>query len=46
MVALYRDPDRRQTLAAEATERFGRPYRWSEHRKVYVSLVERLLAGA
>lgn len=46
MVALHRDPGRRAALAAEATERFGRPYRWSEHRKVYVSLVERLLAGA
>lgn len=32
--------------AAAATPLIGRPHRWSEHRKVYVSLVERLLAGA
>jgi glycosyltransferase involved in cell wall biosynthesis len=45
MVALYRDPERRLSLAAQATSRFGAPYRWSEHKKVYTSLVERLLAA-
>jgi glycosyltransferase involved in cell wall biosynthesis len=40
--ALYRDPARRTKLAATATERFGRRYAWREHRKVYVSLVDRL----
>jgi glycosyltransferase involved in cell wall biosynthesis len=39
---LYRDPARRAKLAETATERFGRRYAWREHRKVYVSLVDRL----
>jgi glycosyltransferase involved in cell wall biosynthesis len=43
---LYRDPDRRLRLAREATERFGRIYHWTEHKKVYTSLVQNLLAGA
>ena len=45
IVALYRDADRRESLAREATARFGAAYRWSEHKKVYTSLVERLLAA-
>jgi glycosyltransferase involved in cell wall biosynthesis len=43
IVALHRDPALRSSLAYEATERFGRTYRWSEHKKVYTSLVSRLL---
>lgn len=45
IVELYRDPARRNRLAQQATERFGRTYSWSEHKKVYVQLVERLLGG-
>jgi glycosyltransferase involved in cell wall biosynthesis len=40
---LYLDPTRRTRLAITATERFGRKYTWSEHKKVYVGLVQRLL---
>lgn len=43
IVELHRDPARRQDLARQATERFGRTYTWSEHKKVYTSLVARLL---
>jgi glycosyltransferase involved in cell wall biosynthesis len=45
IVMLARDPERRGRLAQEATKRFGRRYRWSEHRNIYTSLVERLLAA-
>lgn len=45
IITLYRDPARRIRLAEQATERFGKTFRWSEHKKVYVELVERLLAG-
>ena len=45
IVELFRDPVRRNRLAQQATERFGRIYRWSEHKKVYTALVDRLLAG-
>jgi glycosyltransferase involved in cell wall biosynthesis len=43
MRRLYLDPARRKRLAVNATERFGRKYTWSEHKKVYVGLVQRLL---
>ncbi len=43
IIDLYRDPAQRTRLAQQATERFGKTYRWSEHKKVYVQLVERLL---
>jgi len=43
IIALYRDSDRRATLAPQATERFGRAHRWSVHKKVYTDLVGRLL---
>ena len=43
IVLLYRDPERRKTLSRQATERFGRTYRWTEHKKVYTSLVSRLI---
>ena len=45
IIELYRDPLRRNRLAQQATERFGSIYRWSEHKKVYTALVDRLLAG-
>jgi glycosyltransferase involved in cell wall biosynthesis len=45
IVALARDPGRCALLAQRATERFGERYRWSEHRKVYTSLVARLLSA-
>lgn len=45
IVELYRDPAQRFRLAHQATERFGRIYRWSEHKNVYVRLVEGLLRG-
>ncbi len=45
ITTLYRDPARRMRLAEQATERFGKTFRWSEHKRVYVDLVERLLAG-
>lgn len=44
ITTLYREPDRRIRLAEQATERFGRTFRWSEHKRVYLDLVERLLA--
>lgn len=43
MVRLHRTPDRRASLARQATARFGSIYGWSEHRKVYTSLVTRLI---
>jgi glycosyltransferase involved in cell wall biosynthesis len=43
IVLLYRDPVRREMLSRQATERFGRTYRWSEHKKVYTELVSRLI---
>jgi len=43
VVRLHRNPDRRRSLAVQATERFARSYRWAEHKKVYTSLVARLL---
>ena len=45
IIELFRDPVRRNRLAQQATERFGRIYCWSEHKKVYTALVDRLLAG-
>ncbi len=43
LVRLYRDPARRLALSEQATDRFGRIYRWSEQKKIYTSLVHRLL---
>ncbi len=44
MLDLYRDRARRYEIAKNATERFGETHRWSEHKKVYTNLVDRLLA--
>jgi len=46
IVRLYVDSTRRSRLAAEATRRFANSYRWSEHKKVYTTLVTRLLDEA
>ncbi len=46
IVRLHRDSARRSRLAAEATRRFANAYRWSEHKKVYTTLVTRLLDEA
>jgi len=46
IVALYQNPQRRAALAEQATERFGRTYRWSEHKKLYVRLVDDLIRKA
>jgi len=43
IVGLYRDPERRERLAQQATARFGRAYTWSRHKEVYIRLVDRLL---
>jgi glycosyltransferase involved in cell wall biosynthesis len=43
IITLYRDSDKRTTLSHNATERFANVYNWSEHKKVYTSLVEHLI---
>jgi glycosyltransferase involved in cell wall biosynthesis len=43
IIELHRDPNKRTRLSQQATERFGKIYRWSEHKKVYTDLVGRLL---
>jgi glycosyltransferase involved in cell wall biosynthesis len=43
IVALQRDPQRRESLAREATRRFADTYRWTRHKLVYTGLVERLI---
>ena len=40
---LYDDPMRRESLAREATARFGRAHRWGTHKQVYLDLVLSLL---
>lgn len=45
MLALYHDPQRRAQLAREATARFGESHTWQRHKRVYVDLVERLIAA-
>ena len=35
---LYDDPVRRESLAREATARFGRAHRWGTHKQVYLDL--------
>jgi glycosyltransferase involved in cell wall biosynthesis len=43
IVRLSRDPVHRVALSEHATERFGKIYTWSEQKKVYTSLVKRLI---
>ena len=45
IVDLYRDPERRRSLAREATNRFAKVYTWKVHKSVYTMLVSSLLAG-
>ena len=40
---LYHNPEKRESLHRVASEKFLKKYRWSEHKKVYVDLVKRLL---
>lgn len=41
---LYQHPEKRESLRQAATEKFYKKYRWSEHKRVYIDLVNRLLA--
>ena len=43
LVDLYERPEFRQSLAEQATERFGRAHRWGEHKKIYLELVSELV---
>lgn len=45
LVDLYERPEFRRSLAEQATERFGRAHRWSEHKKIYVELVSELVGA-
>jgi glycosyltransferase involved in cell wall biosynthesis len=45
MVALYRDPSRRASLAEEAYARFAASHTWNVHKAVYTELVDSLLRG-
>lgn len=42
---LRRNPVRRAQIAARATENFAAAHRWSEHKMIYIDLVQRLLEG-
>ncbi len=42
LIDLYERPETRQSLAEQATERFGRAHCWSEHKKIYLELVSEL----
>lgn len=43
ILRLYRDPKKRDRLAREATERFSKKYNWSTEKKIYTTLVAKLL---
>ena len=43
LVDLYERPEYRRSIAEQATERFGRAHRWSEHKKIYLGLVSELV---
>jgi len=45
LVDLYEHPAVRHSLAEQATERFGRAHRWSEHKKIYLELVSELVGA-
>lgn len=44
LIDLYERPAVRDSLAVQATERFGRAHRWSTHKLVYLDLVSELVA--
>ena len=46
IIELYENPQRRAELGRAATERFGRTHRWSEHKNVYLQLVDGLIRGS
>lgn len=43
LIDLYERPAVRDSLAVQATERFGRAHRWSTHKQVYLDLVSELV---
>lgn len=43
MLRLYRDPQKRAQLSQQATECFSKKYKWSVQKKVYTTLVAKLL---
>jgi glycosyltransferase involved in cell wall biosynthesis len=43
IIGLQQNAGRRESLAREATRRFGSIYAWSQHKQVYIQVVERLL---
>ena len=43
LIDLYERPAFRSSLAKQATERFGRAHRWSEHKKIYLEAVSDLI---
>jgi glycosyltransferase involved in cell wall biosynthesis len=43
VVRLHRDPGRRAFLSANASSRFGLTHTWTQHKRVYLDLVDRLL---
>lgn len=43
IVRLHRDPGRRASLSANAHLRFGKAHTWTQHKQVYIGLVDRLL---
>jgi glycosyltransferase involved in cell wall biosynthesis len=45
LIDLYERPELRESLAEQATERFGRAHRWSEHKKIYLELVSELVGS-
>jgi glycosyltransferase involved in cell wall biosynthesis len=45
LIDLYERPEFRNSLAEQATERFGRAHRWSEHKKIYLELVSELVGA-
>ena len=43
IISLYRNPQRRASIAHEATQRFGAVYAWDRHKRIYIDLVDQLL---
>jgi glycosyltransferase involved in cell wall biosynthesis len=46
IVRLHRDPGRRSLLSSNASSRFGQAHTWTQHKQVYLDLVDRLLRTA
>lgn len=45
IVTLYQDPQRRTSLAGEASRRFADTYNWSRHKRLYTGLVQQLIGA-